>query len=341
MKKQILFLIIFTAVAISALSAQIVATVSYIDGWVDIKNSGGTVLEAFVGDDLFAGSSVITGKDSYAELLEQSGSAYKISPETVFAVREMESQGKKQSVLAVTVGEVAFKFKRVASEEPVIATNSTVAGARGTEFIVYSGSDGSSLIAVTEGLVEVEAFGKSVQLRPDEAVEVKPGSPPGEKIQLLGRSLDFSKWNEDKKQAFLDNPVEALKAVDKRLDYYNSKVQELYPVFLELSEQVNKGRAEAEKIYKEKGEAAGSQYANTVLRDAILNATYSSLNVRYYALSALSMRRYIVGNMYAEIKSRYITKIDDPVFAEFNKLYKNLLKKFEEISIPQINETDI
>ncbi|MCL2705632.1 MAG: FecR family protein [Spirochaetaceae bacterium] len=340
MKKQIIFIAIFIILA-SALYAQSVAAISYVDGWVDIKDGSGSAFEAFIGDDLFPGNSVITGKNSYAELLEKTGSTYKMSPETVFTVREMESNGKKESVLAVTVGEVAFKFNKVASSEPMIATHSTVAGVRGTEFVVYSGVDGSSLIAVTQGLVEVEAAGKSVSLNPDEAVEVKPGSPPGDKIQLLGIRLDFSKWNENKKQEFLNNPVEALKAVDKRLDYYNSKVQELYPIYLELHEKGNKEWAEYQKIKKEQGDVTGNQYRDTVMIETTRITSAYILNLRYYALSALSMRRYIVGNMYAEIKSRYITKLNDPLFTEFYKLYTEILKKFEEKTIFQINETDI
>jgi hypothetical protein len=130
----------------------------------------------------------------------------------------MEDKGKKQSVLSVTLGEVAFKFRRAASEEPLIATNSTVAGVRGTDFTVYSGADGSTLIAVENGMVEVEAAGKSVELVKDEAVEVRPGEPPGQKFSFIGRELDFSSWNAEKKQThFCDNPAEALKGVEKRL----------------------------------------------------------------------------------------------------------------------------
>ena len=57
--------------------------------------------------------------------------------------------------------------------------------------------------------------------------------------------------------------------------------------------------------------------------------------MRYYALSALSMRRFIVGNMYADLKTRYINKLDDPVFTEFEEVYNRLLEKFESFSIPQ------
>ncbi len=340
MKKYLLFFII-AAVCVSASWGQAVATVTYIDGWVDIKDSSGKVAEAFSGDEISAGNSVITGEDSFAELLEKSGSTYKISPDTVFTVREMDVKGKKQNVLACTLGEVAFKFKKVASEEPMIATNSTVAGIRGTEFTVYAGADGSTLIAVASGMVEVEAAGKSVELNPDEAVEVKPGDPPGAKFQLLGKKLDFSSWNDGKKKDFFDNPVEALKAVEKRLDYFNGKVLELHPVFLEWAAQVKEDRAEYAKIRNEKGEAAGNEYAEKVLNPSVRNATALSLNERYYALSALSMRRFIIGSMYAEIKTRYMAKPDDPVFREFLEVYSRVLQKFEETSIPQINETDI
>jgi hypothetical protein len=340
MKKQlILFLILLISAA--AAFAQEVATISYLDGWVDVKESSGKVYEAFIGESLAVGNSVITGKNSFAELAEKSGSTYRIAADTIFTVREMEVKGKKQSVLSCTLGEVAFKFKRAASDEPLIATSSTTAGVRGTEFTVYAGADGSTLIAVTSGLVEVEAAGESVSLNPDEAVEVKPGNPPGPKFQLLGKKLDFSTWNSGKKEEFLKNPVEGLKAVEKRLDYYNSQVMELQPVYLEWSAQVKEERAEFEKIYKEKGEAARNEYRDKILTPSVQNASNLRLNVRYYALSALSMRRFIVGNMYGEIKSRYITKLDDPLYREFEEVYKRVLEKFESTSIPQINETDI
>ena len=341
MKKNIIFIAIFMMIT-SSLFAQSIARVSFVDGWVDIRTSAGKVDEAFVGNELFSGNSVITGKDGYAELLERaSGSRFRISPNTVFAVREREVNGKNESVLAVAVGEVAFKVNRVAGTGTSVATSSTVAGIRGTEFVVYSGSDGSTFIAVSEGLVEVEAFGRSVQLHADEAVEVRPGNPPGPKIQLLGRSLDFSQWNDGKKQEFLNNPVAALRSVDRKLDYYNTQVQELHPKFLAMAERVSRGWEERDRIFKEKGQAAVDQYDRDGFRAAGIDAMHMGLNMRYFALSALSMRRFVVGNMYAEMKSRYITKPNDPVFVEFYRLYNEVLRKFEEITIPQIDKTDI
>ena len=339
MKK--ILLILFLLTSFYAFSNEAV-TVTYIDGWVDIKDSSGDVYEAMTGDEVTVGNSVITDDDSYAELQEEgSRSTYNIKPNTVFTVREMEVQGAKQNVLACTLGEVAFKFKRAGSLEPLIATNSTVAGVRGTEFQVYAGVDGSSLIAVRSGLVEVESEGKTVSLEKNEAVEVKPGEAPGEKFSLKGKPLNFTSWNGDKKREFLKNPAESLKAVEKRIDFYNSKVEELYPIYLEWDAQVKEERAESEKILAEKGEDASKEYKEKTLFPSITNTINLRMNVRYYALSALSMRRFVVGNMYTEMKTRYITKLDKAEYKEFEEVYKRLLGKFEKISIPQINETDI
>ena len=189
MKK--ILLILFILSSFYAFSNELV-TVTYIDGWVDIKDSTGDLYEAMTGDEVKVGNSVITDDDSYAELREkESGSTYNIKPNTVFTVREMEVGGTKQNVLSCTLGEIAFKFKRAGSIEPLIATNSTVAGVRGTEFRVYAGADGSSLIAVRSGMVEVESEGKSVSLEKDEAVEVRPGEAPGDKFSLKGKPLNF------------------------------------------------------------------------------------------------------------------------------------------------------
>ena len=339
MKKILIMLFLLSA--FYAYSDETVS-ITYIDGWVDINDGSGDLYEAMIGDEITVGNSVITDDDSYAELREKdSRSTYNLKPNTVFTVREMEVDGEKQNVLSCTLGEIAFKFKRTGSIEPLIATNSTVAGVRGTDFRVYAGVDGSSLIAVRSGKVDVESEGKTVSLVKDEAVEVKPGEAPGDKFSLKGKPLNFKSWNSDKKKDFLENPAESLLAVEKRIDFYNSKVFELYPIYLEWMAQVKDERAEFAKIKEEKGDAAAQEFRNSVLMKSIENTVSLSLNVRYYALSALSMRRFVVGSMYAEMKTRYINKLDDSDFDEFEKIYTRLLDKFEQISIPQINETDI
>jgi hypothetical protein len=48
--------------------------------------------------------------------------------------------------------------------------------------------------------------------------------------------------------------------------------------------------------------------------------------MRHYALSYLSMRRYVLGGMYVQMKSRYILKQDAPEYREFMGLYDSVRK---------------
>ncbi|RKX83042.1 MAG: hypothetical protein DRP58_09415, partial [Spirochaetes bacterium] len=211
-----IFLIIFTIVIVLTASGQN-ADLVYVDGWVDIR-SGGEVYEALPGDVLRAGDSVITSSDSIAELEQKDRSKIIVKPDSIFTIREIETDSGKETVLATTVGAVSFKFGKLFGKEPILATPSMVAGIRGTELTVYAGEDGSTLIAVDSGLVTVESMGVSVDLVKDEGVEVLPGEVPGEKFSLLGREMDFASWNADKYENLIADHIAGLERLGHQLD---------------------------------------------------------------------------------------------------------------------------
>lgn len=338
--KKLFILFLFFA-ALSCFAAERVV-VTFTDGIVDIRDLEGEQFEAFIGDEVLSGESVITGRESFAELEQEGGCLYKISPDTVFSVREMSLKGEKRSVLSCALGEVAFKFQRVTGGEPLISTGSVVAGIRGTEFTVYAGSDGSSLIAVKGGEVEVESEGRKVQLVSDEAVEVRPGQAPGEKFKWLGRERDFSVWNRGRQKEFLGDPASALSAVEKRLIFFENKIDELFPLYEAEYAKLKEQLAIFEKMKSEvKDTKILKSYRDENISSLQQNSFNLILNVRYYALSALSMRRFVVGNMYAEMKTRFINDPDDERFIKFLKIYNRLLDDFEQLVVPHLTEADI
>ncbi len=338
MKKIFTIILFFTAAFIFS---DEIATITYLEGWVDIKTGSGDISEAFIGDEVTAGNSVITDDDSYAELEESSGSTYNISPNTVFTVREMEIDGTKQNVLACTLGEIAFKFKRAGSLEPLIATNSTVAGVRGTNFRVYAGADGSSLIAVRDGLVEVESEGKTVSLSKDEAVEVRPGEGPGDKYSLKGKPLNFAAWNKEKEKEMLEDPQASLKGIEKRLKYYDEKIDELDAQFIIKKTLLDAETAKYQKMLDDKTIEKLDDEKKQLLRDLNNEAGILFLNKRYYTLTSLSMRRFIISKIYLLMKTKYIMKTDDPTYMDFMKIYNGMLKSFEDTVVPHLVEADI
>ncbi len=316
------------------------ADITYIDGWVDIK-SRGDLQEALPGDVVHSGDSIITRDDSYAELEQQDLSTISIKPNSIFTIREREGSSGKETVLATTVGEVSFKFGKLFGKEPVIASPSMVAGIRGTEFTVYAGEDGSSLIAVTGGKVSVSAEGKTVDLNADEGVEVKPGQAPGEKFKLKGRELDFSTWNKKKYDALMANPVEGLKRLELQMDEFIRNINELDDSLTTMKNKRDTLRTEMNSIKDKKGEAAATAFYNKNIYpiEKVLGPVY--INTRYYALSALSFRRYILGKLYVDMKGRYITRPDNKQYRLFLDIYRGIIGKFEKAVIPFVNVNDI
>jgi hypothetical protein len=337
MKKLIIILFV-TLLAVSAFAQN--ADLVFVDGWVDIKSAGET-FEAFSGDTLRAGDSIITQSDSYAELEQNNLSTIFVKPNSIFTLREIETAAGRETVLSTTVGAVSFKFGKLFGKEPMLATPSMVAGIRGTEVTVYAGEDGSTLIAVDSGMVSVESQGVTVDLVKDEGVEVLPGEVPGEKFSLLGRELDFSSWNADKYDALIADPFMGLVRFGKQLDGFVGKIGEL-----ELAREENTAaqanfQAEMEKIKESEGPEKAQEFQKENIQPLILVAGPMFLNIRYHTLSALSFRRYIIGKLYLEMKSQYIMDAENPVYKDFLSDYNRILNDFEIHIVPYMSSRDL
>lgn len=338
MIKRIITVLVFINVVFGTYAQS--ADIVFIEGWVDLK-TGGEIMEAFEGDILRTGDSVITGDDSYAELSQKNLSTIKVQPNSVFTITEKEGDGGKETVLSTTVGSVSYKFGKLFGKEPKIATPSTIAGVRGTEFTVYAAEDGSSLVAVTSGLVTVSSQGKSVDLTADEGVEVKAGEAPGEKFTLKGRELDFSSWNNEKYNVLVSNPVAGLKKLDKQLDQFLADIKDYSATLKEMKAQKDEFIAEWNKLKDSVDKDKAAAYFDKNLKPLDLKLGPLYLNVRYYSLSALSFRRYILGKLYVDLKGRYFAEPGNPVYTDFLSAYKRILGKFERTVVPYLNGNDI
>ncbi len=334
-----IFLIIFTIVIVLTASGQN-ADLVYVDGWVDIR-SGGEVYEALPGDVLRAGDSVITSSDSIAELEQKDRSKIIVKPDSIFTIREIETDSGKETVLATTVGAVSFKFGKLFGKEPILATPSMVAGIRGTELTVYAGEDGSTLIAVDSGLVTVESMGVSVDLVKDEGVEVLPGEVPGEKFSLLGRNLDFSSWNAEKYEDLIAEPILGLEHLGKQLGEYIKKIDSHNDLFNNLKSEKEAAKEDLQKIIDEKGKDQGRIFFNENIHPIDLKTNRLFLNIRYYSLSSLSFRRYILGRLYLDMKGRFIMDSKNPEYIQFLSIYQEKMSLFEDKVVPFLDVNDI
>jgi hypothetical protein len=271
--------------------------------------------------------------------LEQKGVTLRIGPGTVFTIMEKEQRGKSTGVLSLVLGSIKFRYDRLTGQEPLIQTASCIAGVRGTELTVYAGVDGSALIVVEKGAVSVEAEGAAVELAPEEAVEVRPGQPPGEKIKVQRDQIDYRTWNDEKLKALTADPLASLEAVRDSLEYYIRQVNEYAELHRANKALLEQARRNQEEIFRTKGKEEARKHDAEVTSPLALLTFNQSLNTRYFALAALSLRRYVVARMYLMQKTRFMA--ESVGFDEFLRPFEGLLERFEQEIVPFLVEADI
>jgi len=312
----------------------------YLEGEVSIKRASGELVEAQFEDLLNYGDSVITGIDGFAELSLENSSKITIDSDTVFMLSKKEKKGEKKSIFMVVLGKIGFKFNKLLNE-PDIQTPATVAGIRGTEFTVVSALDGSAMYIVDEGSVAVESEGTLVVLNMEEGVEVPIGEEPGEKFEVKIGNVDFSGWLDEGNNQFKNDPAGVLSGVTEKLIEYSEEAATFYNHYEASFSILSEMRDNMVNIEKEKGSEAKSDYYKSEIFPKETETSNFVLNYRYYALSALSLRRYVLGSMYIDMKTEFILDSDNPVFVRFIEEYEKFLQVYEKNVVPYLVEADI
>ncbi|RQW05956.1 MAG: hypothetical protein EH225_04215 [Calditrichaeota bacterium] len=334
-----LFIICFLIVPALFLYSQ-QSVFEYVEGEVSIKRISGDFVSAEIGDSLIPGDSVITGLDGFAELSLESSSKITINNDTVFVFSQREKKEEKKSIFMIVLGKIGFKFDRLL-HEPDIQTPASIAGVRGTEFIVVSALDGSALYVVSEGSVAVESEGGLVVLETAEGVSVPLGETPGEKYEVKIGSEDFSAWLKRGQEEFLKNPTAVLSRISDKLQEYSYQAGDFYNMYEISSEELTVMREKLFEIGDEQGNEAKSIFYQSDVFPKEIQTSNLVLNYRFYALSALSLRRHVLGPMYVAMKTKYITDSQNVRFLDFLDEYERFLRIFEKDVVPYLVEADI
>jgi len=322
-------------------SAHAVPTdVTYTEGDATTLYKTGQQQDTSVGDVLDTGDSVKTGDDGQVEM-DQKGVTIKVSQGTVFTLMENAQSGQSTPVLSVALGSIKFRYDKLTGQEPLVRTNGAVLGVRGTEFTIFAGADGSTLVAVDSGAVTVQAEGKSVELASAEGVEVALGKPPGDKFVVHSDQIDYRKWNDDKLTAMLADPATAMDSIATTMAEYIRNISDYYSSYVDDNQKLTAVRQERVKIFKEKGASEASKFLDQMEMPLANTTGLMELNMRYYSIGALSLRRFVAGRLYVKLKSQYITKPQDPAWMDFVARYAAFLSMFEQSVAPHLVPADI
>lgn len=323
---------IFFFAGVLGLSAQSIGIVSSVTGSATYKK-GDLVKKVSLGMSVDNHGVISTDPGCTVEVDMDSGSLLTINPGSIFTVSEMgdkEEKQAKRSVFRCVLGSIKCKFRKLKGEkEPYFETNTTVCGVRGTEFSVFSGADGSSIYTVDSGSVEVESKGKSVLLVKDEGVEVEAGSPPGQKFSLKGVPVDFSKKLADSEKAMMADPVGTVAKLSDQLYVYYWEAKKWQAEYDRIFPQIERMRIEQKKIFDSQGKEASQKYQDEIINPVIRDAVTAYANLRHYAMSAHSMRNYLMSKVYIEMRMEYLDNPNDPVYRKFLGNYRAFVMTFE------------
>jgi hypothetical protein len=310
--------------------------VSFFDG-NPVLVSGNKRSELDFGQKIQPGESIITGRHDRVEL-RQGRDTINILPNTHFTIKEADNNGRKETVFSNTVGSVTYAFEVLTGRRQQVGTATAVAGVRGTVFTVFAGSDGSSLFFVESGLVEVASAGISVDLPAGTAVEVMAGQAPGPVVQWLGKQLDYSSWDSQQLDRFRKDPAAEVLRLSLKLDEFIKELSLRVQAYEDFTREINRWR---DAILATAEDTAKDRLRQENLYPAMNNAGTAILNYRYYALSALSLRRYVLGRLYADMKAHYILDPLHPVFQEFLTAHNAFLNLFEQAVTPYLVLADL
>ena len=332
-------LLIFTA-ALAPLFAEI-ATLEYVQGWVDLRYPDGETVEALIGDPLNKDDSIVTGDDGIATLTSRGATEITVKPNSIFSLREIDSGGEKETVMHTALGAVSFKFNRLLGKEPRISTPSSVAGIRGTEFTVYAGDEGSTLFTVDSGEVMVTSQGVPVVLYEGEGVEVKAGRAPGAKFELLGKPIDFSVWAAEKQSEFSADPVAGLRGIQKQMNDYIREVESLSVMLDDQIKLITDMKAEMIEIKEKQGDNAAQKYFMDQLSPESTFAGNINHNLRFFALTAFSMKRFVMAKQYSLLKAQQLIGTTNSMIKQSFELMNKIEENFDLSIVPKLVPNDI
>lgn len=233
MKMKFFLLNLFFILSLPLFAQNTEAVILYMEGIVDITRNGeyldwsdvdiGTILENY--------DMIETGSDGYIEIEVHTpvspAVTLKVLEDTSFYYDTKKVQGNTKTSFQLLTGSMGMKVQKLYNDNELeININSSVMGVRGTEFMISSTVDGSTLVTTTEGRVSCkddsgnETFSTpGVICETDEKKQYKEVEIPLEDVEAYR-----TKWLEARLDILKSNALVSIRQ-------YASLYNQFYPRF--------------------------------------------------------------------------------------------------------------
>ena len=301
-----------------------VAKIIYLKGKAYYKGSAnGNFKVAKLGDKLRGNYFFKTTDKAKAQLMTSKGTKIVVDKKTMIYINDViPSKKKSKKAFGVCFGKIKLAVKKLKKGEQFeIMTPTAVAGVRGTKFSVETLADGSALVKVHKGKVQVSSGDNSVDVKKKENVGVNFSDGK------MGKSLKTSAFKKEKEKFAKENPGKVLEMMSKKAETLQSSVGQVTNG-LDGSNYTTK----FDSYIKDKSSVVTMSALSDVLYknnkdDKIVQKYYQkikSIDERFNEISAL------IDQHFKAIDEKY-EKASKAIDETSNKMDKLLDKKFNDI----------
>ncbi|HPD18816.1 MAG TPA: FecR domain-containing protein [Candidatus Goldiibacteriota bacterium] len=196
MKNRLFFVFLFLLLFLTGLKAlnnedYSIAYINDYEGDCELKRKGQSMGEAILDIyiPLYEGDMVITGYDSYVEIVFDDATIVKLDPNSKLVVRTLKREKENKTVIELIKGRLMGVINKLkGKEEFAVKTKLAMAAVKGTELIVETGDEDS--VGVFEGRVEVVSYNdegnvkKKIILNKNQETKIVKYIGPGEPGKL-------------------------------------------------------------------------------------------------------------------------------------------------------------
>lgn len=228
-----------------------IGKIDKIKGPVTVTRSDGREITAGEGLSIFAGDRIVTGKEGRVWFSFEEGRQFRLSEETQVSVDEMSGRDSEDSqpVLRLALGYLWSKIQKFTgrTQRTVLHTATAVIGVRGTEFDSVVSLDGTTVVAVDEGSVDVEAEDEKTILDQGKMTQVEVGFKPSAPVQAIPREKrDWQAWRRERiKRLFKNLPRMAPKfreRFERGVDRFTGYTERIQASSVRVTAEMEKAR---------------------------------------------------------------------------------------------------
>jgi len=294
MKKALILTALLLGLAGSA-AAQVVIQSMFGDVSVQ-KSSSSEWKKAEARMTLASGDSIRTAGHSGAMLyVNNEENILSLSADSKLMVTEtMAEKKKKSSGFVLFVGMLKSRLKKMPDEEMDFSGPTAVVGVRGTEFLIAVAEDGTSKVAVTRGVVDVQGEHNSVSLASNESSTVALAGEPQDKVLFQGEDDEITKWKITTSSRLKGNEAAILDQCARGLEFNYAAIDGLIKAKTDTESRITvlkEERGKLEAAGDTAGSAAKGQEASLLVAEVTRNLVNQiNLDRRDQAIMEIALR---------------------------------------------------